>query len=481
MTARKRYLAVAAAVILASCGSLPRSLRDEIASEQDKLQQADRQLKRTAEDVKDMPDRLRAAQDELNRARADGTELDKVVKDSGRIGIEQARRRAESLLRDERSLRQAALRDSDAIEADSTKRRDFEKNAPQNLARMKSEYEQIHSFDLTPVEKTVQKAEQDWPARKADLDARLGSLKQIPDSAATQWQTAEATPVSAGTVATLVSIDDQLASEAREVSTGADQLKALSGQLYNSWDKILVDLDKGREGMDTVYREKIKTVKTHYVDVPAKKTEVTSSENWTDVSASAYRSVENDLGMSIAHKDAGLYDSEAVNIAQPPGFAYMATPEQGRNQYGYWSNAGGGSVWTWLPEYLIMRELFWGPRYQPIYINEYHGYQTAMRSGRPYYGQETPAAPPKYGSHGTFTEQHYSSSRYVQSGGFKGSAYSSSRGSAAAPSSSFGHAEPEPGSGVGKRFGGGSSAPSGRQFGHTPMPRPSGKSFGRRR
>ncbi len=362
---------------------------------------------------------------------------------------------------------------------------DFENNAPHYLAKMKSEYEQVSNADLSEVEKTVAKAEQDWPAKKADLDARLASLKQISDTAATQWHTAEATPVSAATVPTLVAADDALANDAREVSADAVQLKALSGQLYFAWDKVLEDLDKSREGMDTVYREKVKTVKTHFIDVAAKKTEISSDENWNDVSASSFRSVENDLGMSIAHKDAGLYDSEAVTTAQPPGFAYMATPEQGRNQYGYWSQSGGQSVWTWLPEYFLMRELFWGPRYQPIYINEYHGYQNAMRSGRTYYGQESPAAPPKYGSHGTFTEQRYSGSRYVQSGGFKGSGYASSRGAAessrSAPSSGFGRPEPEPGSGVGKRFGGGGSSPSGHQFGHTPMPRPSGKSFGRRR
>ena len=131
--------------------------------------------------------------------------------------------------------------------------------------------------------------------------------------------------------------------------------------------------------------------------------------------------------MAIAHKDAGLFDSEAQNNVQPPGFAYIASPDQGSNQYGYWSHSGGQSVWTFLPEYLIMRELLWGHSYRPIYVNEYNGYQTALRSGRTYYGQETPASPPKYGSHGTFTAQRYASSRYVQSGGYSGSAYASNR------------------------------------------------------
>jgi hypothetical protein len=487
MNARKRYFSIAAAlasaVALVSCGSLPSALRSQIASEHDKLQQAERQLQRTADDVKqdltkfptaDWPGRLQTAQGELGRAKAEDAELDKLVKDSGRIGVQEARRRAESLLRQERNDRQAALRDSDAIEADATKWVDFEKDAPRYLAKMKSEYEHVRSFDLSLVAKTVEKAEQDWPAKKADLDARLGSLRQLSDSAASEWQTAESTPVSTATIPALMHADETLARDDSAISSDANQLKAMSGQLYNSWDKILVDLDK-----DPVYREKVKTVTTHFVDVSAKKTEVSSDENWVNVSPATFHSAENDLGMSIAHKDAGLYDSEAVNTAQPPGYAYIATPEQGRNQYGYWA----GGVWTWLPEYLVMRELFWGPRYQPIFINEYHGYQTAVRSGRTYYGQETPTAPPKYGSHGTFTEQRYSGSRYMQSGGFKGSGYASSRNAEAPRSSSpGGFSRPEePGGSVGKRFGGGPS-PSGHQFGRPPAsaPRPSGKSFGRR-
>ncbi len=449
-----RYLAVTAALILVSCGTLPRNLRDEIASEHDKLQQADRQVQRTPDDAK--------ALSELAQAKADSAELDKIVHDSGKIGVAEARRRAESLRRDERSLRQAALRDSEAFEAAAIRKRDFEKNAPQNLAKMKSEYERVHSFDLTPVTQVIQKAALDWPAKKSDLEARLAALHHLSDDASTEWQTAESTPVSADTVPALIAADDALARDESGISAGAEQLKALSGQLYVSWDKILVDLEQ-----DPVYREKVKTITT-------KNKEVNTDEAWVDISAPTYRSLQNDLGMSIAHKDAGYYDSEAVTMAQPPGYAYIATPEQGRNQYGYWHSG----IWTWLPEYLIMRELFWGHNYQPIYINEYHGYQTAVRSGRTYYGQESPSAPPKYGTHGTFTEQRYAGSRYMQSGGYRSSGYASSRGAEAPrPSSGF---SPAPESSAGKRFGGGSS-PSGHQFGHAPASRPSGHSFGGRR
>jgi hypothetical protein len=213
-----------------------------------------------------------------------------------------------------------------------------------------------------------------------------------------------------------------------------------------------------------------------------------------DVSPSAYHAVENDLGMTIAHKDAGLFDSEAQNQVQPPGFAYIAPPSQGSNQYGYWSHAGGESVWTFLPQYLIMRELLWGHNYRPVVINEYNGYQMARRSGQTYYGKETPASPPKYGSHGTFTAKSYASSRYVQSGGFSGSAYGSSR-TATAPRPSSSGSSSSPGfsnrgnDSAGKRFGGSSSGQrfgsgsSGQRFGSSsrPSPRIPGRSFGRRR
>jgi hypothetical protein len=276
-----------------------------------------------------------------------------------------------------------------------------------------------------------------------------------------------------------------------QLTHGADELRAQCGQLYDAWDKVLADLEVAHHGDEMAYSEKVTTVRTHYVDVAAKKTETSSDSKWVDVPASSYRAVEKDLGMTIAHKDAGLFDSEAQTTVQPPGFAYIAPPSVGSNQYGYWSHDGGQSVWTFLPQYLIMRELLWGHSYQPIYINEYSGYQTALRSGRTYYGQETPASPPKYGSHGTFTQQRYASSRYVQSGGYGGSSYSSNRSAGAAPasrpSSSF---SPREDGSAGKRFGGSSGGQkfgsgggsSGQRFG-TPRsaPRSSGHSFGGRR
>ena len=507
----KRYLIVGAltacSLLLASCAGLPRSLRNEIAQEKERLQQAERQLKHSEETVRDdiahspdlfkgtpviseWPAKLQSARGTLDRASSDLQQLDKF---SGRD-----QDRAERLLRDERSLRESALRDSEAVEEDANKWLDFQKNVPHYLAEMQREYDQVRAADLDPVTQTVTKAEQDWPAKKSVLESRLATLRQSSEAAETQWRSTEAARQDAmagkatgAEIATLIQANETLAADARNLTTDANELNAQSAQLYDAWDKILVDLDTSHRGFDTVYSEKIKTVHTK------KGSEVTSDEHWVDVSPSAYRAVNNDLGMAIAHKDAGLFDSEAQTTAQPPGFAYIAPPSQGSNQYGYWTHSGGQSFWTFLPQYLIMRELLWGHNYQPIYINEYNGYSTALRSGRTYYGNETPAAPPKYGSRGTFTQQRYAGSRYVQSGGFKGSAYSSNR--TAEPYSAPKSFRPEPdespagkrfgsnaggkefgSSSAGKRFGSGSA---GKGFGSAPrsMPRMPGKSFGRRR
>ncbi len=241
------------------------------------------------------------------------------------------------------------------------------------------------------------------------------------------------------------------------------------------------------QGNETLYREKVKLVRTHFAEAGDRAPQTSTEERWVETSPAAYQAVENDLGMAISHKDAGLYDSEAQNTAQPAGFAYIAPPSVGSNQYGYWSHDDrGNSFWTFLPQYLIMRELFWGHSYRPIVVNEYNTYYTYQRTGRTYYGNESPAAPPKYGSHGTFTQQRYSSSRYVQSGGFRNSAFASG-GSAgqtrqtpqAVPSGGqrFGSAPAD--SSQGRRFGNpAGGAPSGKRFGGSPGPRPSGKSFG---
>jgi hypothetical protein len=522
-------LLIAATLLLTGCAGLPRSLRQEIASENDKLEQAKKQLKRTEATIKESlakkpdlfkgtpvetewPARLGVAKSKLDRAEQTRRELEKV-----HSGDRQAVLKAEGLLSDEHRLRQAAIDEGVAVEGEANRWLDFQRNLPHYLARMQQEHDQIRTLDIAPVAQVVEKAERDWPGKKSDLDSRLNAIRSAPDRAEQQWQAtasaredAAAGKATGAEIATLIEADNTLADASTGLTRHADELRALSGQLYDSWDKILEDLEVTNEGRDAVYREKPKTVRTHFVDVAEKKTETSSDVKWVDVSPISYRSVERDLGMAISHKDAGQYDSEAQNIAQPAGYAYIAPPDVGRNQYGYWSHNSGGSFWTFFPQYLIMRELLWGRgAYQPVVINEYNSYSDARRVGKSYYGQETPTATPKYGSHGTFTQQRYANSRYVQSGGYKSSSYASRPGAPAAPAAPrysaspqddregkrFGHTQDEPSQGrrfgSGGNSGGGNSAnnppPSGRRFGNggssspRPAPRSAPRSFGRRR
>jgi len=495
-------------LMLLSCvGGLPPSLQRDIETENERVLTAERELQRSQQkvqqDLAQAPDlfegaaepaqwtaSLASAREKLNSAKTDARDLAGLMHTRGR----DAEARVRLLLREERESREAAQGTAQTVEAAAGKWLAFRHDLPSSLDGMNREYQAIRAVDLVPLSKTIARADADWPAKASALDSRYSTLCAIPKKAETDWsstaaarQDAAAGKASGKQVATLIETDDTLSQEVKTLAAGQDELRSLCNQLYDSWDKILTDLDTSRYGPDTVYRERLKTVRTHFVDVASKKTETHSEEHWANVSEASFRAVENDLGMAISHKDAGLFDSEAQNTPQPPGFAYVASPAEGSNQYGYWTHSGGESIWTFLPEYLLLRELLWNHDYRPVAASEYGAYRMAQRSGSTYYGQPTPNSPPKYGSHGTFTQSHYASSRYVQSGGFKGSAYAS-RGSGSSPGASFGNSHSDPHSGpsvgndsAGKRFGKQPGAPQGQRFGRSGGFRPSGRGFGRRR
>jgi hypothetical protein len=502
MKLSKPGLLIAALVLLMSCSRLPSALRQDIAYENDRLHAAERQLQRLQEtlnsDLSQAPDLFQGASAQAEwkaRLRADREKLDSAEKIQAEL-VELERRdrsdsqsRARQLLTHERQLLETTGTDSQAVVTAAGNWVDFGRDLPSHLDKLRREYARVCDFDLGPVAKDVEHADHDWPAKKDALDERLQALRDIPKQAETQWKATEAVREAASRgkaggnqLATLIETDDDLVRDATAMASKAGELQSLPGQLYYSWDKLLTDLEDSRYGSDQVFRERIETVRTHFIDVASKKTETTSDEHWVNVSEPQFRAVQNDLGMAIAHKDAGLFDSEAQTTAQPAGFAYIAPESQGSNQYGYWDHSSGHSVWTWLPEYLILRELLWHHDYRPILADEYRAYRTTQSAGRTYYGQESPAAPPKYGTHGTFTQTHYADSRYVQRGGFSASGYASHPGSAA----SGPRAEPrdQPGmnnEGGGRRFGSGAHPSSGRQFGRPGGFRTPGRRFGRRR
>lgn len=481
-------LAALTCVALAACtGGLPQSLHRQIAAETSQLQQAQQQFDRWNTHVAsvlsanaDLFRGVPVAGDWRTRLQADSAKLKTAQSDRQQLTALSKRNRADSrprvvqLLAEETVLRRAAMDDAVVVEAAANNWTDFAHNPSSYLAKMNGEYQTIRKTDLTPIQKAVAQAEQDWPAQKPALESKLGTLKAGQNQAEQDWTatTKERAQAAHGKLtgpvaATLIQEDDRLASEADALPRGIGHLHDECGQLYTAWDKVLADLDIERQHGQRIYREKIETVTTHVDSHTAAagpgKSNTTSALQWIEVPEPQFQKVQNDLGMAIAHKDAGKFDSEAVTTPEPAGFAYIAPPSQGSNQYGYWTHSNGETFWTFLPQYLLLRELMWGNAYRPIVIGEYDRYRTFESAGHTYYGRETPASPPKYGSHGTFTERHYASSRYMQSGGFRSSGYAAHRGSASA-------------SREGHRFGG---IHTGRRFGRG-LGRSLGRGFGRR-
>src|SRR6202012_3864651 len=107
-----------------------------------------------------------------------------------------------------------------------------------------------------------------------------------------------------------------LKAAAADLPRQSAEIATLSGQLYTSWDKLLVDM---RQHGHT-YDQEIRTVTTRLPDATAKAGDTTSDERWVEVPRATYEAQHNDLGMAIEHKPAGKYDSEADHVAQPAGF-----------------------------------------------------------------------------------------------------------------------------------------------------------------
>jgi hypothetical protein len=168
-------------------------------------------------------------------------------------------------------------------------------------------------------------------------------------------------------------------------------------------------------GSNKSFDQKVRTV-----TVP-KEGEATSDEKWVEVSQARYDGMKNDLGMAVEHKPLGKYDFEAERVSQPAGFAYVAPPSQGRNQYGYWDNSGGHSFWVFYGQYALMRDLLFNHQYRPLDRGQWDDYRTYQSRGQTYYGRD-------YGTHGQATQERYSGSSYAKGGGFRDSKYASKPG-----------------------------------------------------
>lgn len=481
-------------VLFAGLDNLPRRLRADITAEAAQLSQAQKQFQSAQGEVTgdlaadpelfrahDMntvfPDRLRIASRELAGAQRDAAALDKLLKANRR----QDREQAEKLLKEQRTLRAAAIHEATSVQKEAQHWVDMKRNLPVELKQMEADHQALEHWDFAPVTAVVARAAADWPPKKSDLEARLAALRAVPADAGKAWQSSDAArrQAEAGNLAGLdyaglLSSAETLHDAVTGLPARTRELQTLSGQLYTSWDKILVDLRDRKSGGSRDYEQQIRTVTAKFPDATGKNGVTTSEEAWVEISRAAYQAADRNIGMSVGHKPVGKYDTEADAVPEPAGFAYMAPVGQ-RNQYGYWEQRNGGNFWIWYGQYALLRDLLWGRSYRPIPSYEWESYRTARSSGQTYYGRDLETGAPRYGTHGTFTQQHYSSSRYVRSsGGYNSSKYASG---------SLRRGE----GGSGRTFGSGSKSSPGFKPRSSPGFRPTfrppsgGRSFGRRR
>lgn len=485
---------------------LPGSLRGQIDSERGALVTAQSQLGAARSDVagqvqaqpdlfgalpfgRQWSDRFGQAAAELHSAANDVDELTRLEKRDRRSD----RQQVETLLADEKKFRAQALSDAAGIQKDAARWVDAGNHLPQQIPEMDRDYAAIHSFDLGPAAAAAQRAGNDWPEKKADLEARLASTRAIVTQADAQWQATadERRKAAAGDLTgaergSLLGLEDTLQTDAAELPKKAAEVQTLSAQLYTSWDKLLVDMQARGDGNAREYDQKVRTVRTHLADATAKTGDVSSDEEWTIVPRSTYDAMRNDLGMAIEHKPAGRYDFEAEHVAQPAGLAYVAPPSQGSDQYGYWDHRDGRDFWVFYGQYALLRDLLFNHQYRPLDRHEWEDYRTYSTRGQTYYGHEGSSDAPKYGSQGAATQDRYSSSKYAQSGGFRDSKYAAKSGSYrssqyASPSARDPNADHSP-----KTFGHSAppSQPPARTYRPAPTPshapsRSPGRSFGR--
>jgi hypothetical protein len=505
-----RSLAVVLAVLIvvvlfAGLDALPREVRAQIDGDRAALASAQTQLRSAQDEIAKQsqaePDLFRAvsatghwtdhfvqAAGWLQCAALDVDELSRLEKRNRR----QDRQQAEALLSHERDLRAQALAEASGVQKEAAQWADWKRQLPLTLQGMERDHQAIHAFDLAPVAVIVQKAGTDWPEKKPDLDARLAAVRGAATQSDGLWQSTDAArrQVAAGNYAgldfaALLAAADSLKTSAATLPRTAAELNSLSAHLYDSWDKVLVDMEVRGIGNAREYDQKIRTVRTHLTDVAAKTGVTTSEENWVGVPQTTYEAMRNDLGMAIEHKPAGRYDSESEHVAQPAGFAYMAPPTEPSNQYGYWEHRDGRNFWVFYGQYALMRDLLFNRGYQPVERGEWEGYRTYQNRGQTYYGQDPGGSAPRYGSQGTATENRYSGSTYAQGGGFRDSKYANKPGSYrdskyASPGARDPNADHSP-----KRFGSGSreaphAVPAPRPMPSRPPMRSPGRSFGRR-
>jgi hypothetical protein len=323
--------------------------------------------------------RIEKGRVEVSKAYAELADLKKLAQEDRR---QDAKRVEEGLARLD-SLRATSVDEVHQIGVEVERWLGYKRNLPKQLQAMNADYDAVRAFDVESATAGARKAILDWPPKRTDLESRLTGLTDLKTRAEESWNRSADLRAQAGKddesfdYAGLFQSADQLAQAQQQLKEGAETVNRLAGQLYVNWDKLLLDVEEERQ--------RVRFVRTRYADATLQGGETTQEEKWEPVEPARREQLERNVGMVVAHKPAGKYDSEADTGTQAPGYAYVAPPGQA-NAYGSWNNG----VWSWLPQYLILSQLLRGPSIPPITMGDYGSYQRARQRGDVYYGPYGP-------------------------------------------------------------------------------------------
>lgn len=136
---------------------------------------------------------------------------------------------------------------------------------------------------------------------------------------------------------------------------------------------------------------------------------------WVPVSAELYDSSLELLGMALLSKPYGVFESERLTQAAPPGMAYVGNPK-----YGEWQKDNSGNqFWSWYGKYAFFSALFFS---RPSFYsyNSWNTWNRDYRNRKPYFGQ-TGSGGAAFGTQGSYvkTSPKFQNSTFAKSGGLK--------------------------------------------------------------
>ena len=373
--------------------------------------------------------RLTAAAQKLSDA---GSELDQ-ARDLSAGNDDKLRASIESKLSLVRQARSFAAAEASEIEAAIAKLERLKRERPQVVAAARKNHDSIQAVSFTEVEGLVRRAASDWPQKAADLEARLAGMRNVVTEAATVRAALDAEDArddSQIDYARLADAADRLELGLGDLNAGLASIPSLVDQLYVSWDEVLSDMSI-EEGADVRFFHLVRKMSVRIENsADGGGSALPQEENWVQVQKATYERHKDHLGMTLASKPAGFYDSEAKrDQVQPAGMGYIASPEQGQNRYGRWERrSDGSSFWSFYGRYKFMEAMFWGPSWRSMRADTWNDYDRTRRRGQTWYGRSASGGK-TYGSSGTATRSKYSGSKYVKSEGFRSSKYVKSGGS----------------------------------------------------